>query len=98
MRSNVRASSPISSLPWSTIGCVEVAAGDPLRRSFEAKQPMRASIPAAVSAEHEREDQREGGRDEQPLPHELHGRERVGERRLEQDDGLARRRGIATFA
>ena len=68
-------------------GRVEVTARDPLGGRLQPAQAVREH-PGRGQAEDEREQEREGGRNEQTALDESHGRQRVRERRAEQDHGV----------
>ena len=70
----------------------EVAAGDALGGRLQTQESMGEHARGG-EAEDQREYERERCREEQTLPHQPHGRERVRERRLEEDDRVGDRNG-----
>ena len=67
--------------------CAEVPAGDPLGGGLEAKQAVREH-PGGGEAEDQRQHERESRREKEALADDLHGGKGVGERGLEEHDGL----------
>ena len=89
--SNARASSPISSLPWSTIGAPKSPPA--IRSAAVSSRSSRCdSIPGGGQSEDQRKRERESGRQEQALTYEAHRRKRVAERREKQHDCLVSER------
>ena len=85
--SNARASSPISSFPWSTIGASK---SPPAMRSaaVSSRRSRCESIPAAVRPRTSARTSANAVASSSRSRTSRHGRERVGERRLEEHDRL----------
>src|SRR4029079_5776913 len=71
--------------------CAEVATCDALGSRFQSEETVSEHA-GSREPEYECEDECERGRQEQSLAHDLHGRERVGESSLEEEDGLGTNR------